>query len=140
MSKENDKKYIMKLSGSVINYGYDKRYNKNIKERIFSSQNETKAPLCYDNIHEIGLLAGETEIKEDENGVSAVCYICNTPYGRHIKELIDSNLQFELGACVNMVETITHGNETIVTKGVILEISIIPVENAMYPVKIEQER
>lgn len=137
MSKKNNKKYIMKLSGSVINYGYDKRYNKNIKERIFSSQNKMQMPLCYDHIHEIGLLAGEAEIKEDEKGVSAVCYIYDTPYGRHIKELIDSNLQFEFGAYVNMAEMITYGDKTIVTKGVIREISIVPVENVMYPVKIE---
>ena len=136
MSKENNIKHIMKLSGSVINYGYDERYNKKIKERIFGSQNETQTPVCYNHRHDIML--GQAEIKEDENGVSAVCYICNTDYGKRVKELIDSNLQFELGAYINMVRTITHGDETIVTEGVIREISIVPVENARYPVRIEK--
>ena len=138
MSKENNKKCIMKLSSSVINYGYDERYNKKIRERIFSSQNEIQTPLCYNYIHEIGSVAGVAEIKEDENGVSAVCYIHDTFYGRRIKEKIDSNLQFELGAYINMVETTTNGDETIVTKGVIREISIVPVEKVRYPVKIEK--
>ena len=131
--------YIMKLSGSVVEYGNDYRYNKKIKEKIFDDQNGSVVPLCYDYIHQIGCLAGVAELKIDEKGISADCYIYDTSYGKSIAEFINANLIFELGMYVNCVEAATHGDETIVTKGTIREVSIVPVENPRYPVEIIKE-
>ncbi len=130
-------KYIMKLSGSVVEYGMDYRYDRKIKEKIFDGQNGSVVPLCYNHIHEIGSLAGVAELKTTEKGMSADCYIYDIAYGRSITEFINANLIFELGIYANNIETTTHGDETIITKGTIREISIIPVENVRYPVKIE---
>lgn len=135
---EIPEKYIMKLSGSVVEYGYDYRYDKEIKDKIFNSQNGSIVPLCYNYIHEMGCQAGIAKLKIDEKGISADCYIYDTPFGRSVTEFINANLVFELGMYVNHVETTTHGDKTIVTKGTIREVSIVPVENARYPVEIEK--
>lgn len=123
---EIPEKYIMKLSGSVLEYGNDPRYNRKIKERLFSKQNGCTVPVCYNYIHEIGTLVGIAELKENKKGVSADCYVIDTAFTRKVKELLESPC-YELGACITGVETVTHGDETIVTKGDIREVSIVQV-------------
>lgn len=132
------KKYTMKLSGSVVEYGMDYRYNKKIKEKIFDGQNGSVVPLCYNHIHQYGCLAGAAELKIDEKGISADCYFYDTSYGISVENLINAGLNFELGMYANNIEVMAHGDETVVTKGTIREISIIPVEKVRYPVKIEK--
>lgn len=138
---EIPEKYIMKLSGSVAEYGNDYRYNKKLKEKIFDSQSGSVVALSYNYDHHSQpvCLLGVAELKTDEKGISADCYICDVLNGRMVKELIDTGMPFELGMWANQIETITHGDETIVTKGTIREVSIVPVENVIYPVEIEKE-
>lgn len=131
--------FIMKLSGSVVEYGYDYRYDKEIKEKIFNNQDGSIVPLSYNYIHSMGCQAGVAKLKIDEKGISADCYIYDIPFGRTVAEFINANLIFELGMYVNQVEATTHGDKTIVTKGTIREVSIVPVENARYPVEIVKE-
>lgn len=123
---EIPEKYIMKLSGSVLEYGNDPRYDRKIKERIFSKQNGCVVPVCYNYIHEIGSLVGMAELKENEKGVSADCYVIDTAFTRKVKELLESPC-YELAVCINKVKTFTHGDETIVTEGNIREVSIVQV-------------
>lgn len=138
---EIPEKYIMKISGSVVEYENDYRYSTKIKEKIFGSQIGSVVPLSfnYDHYNRPLCLLGVAKLKTDEKGISADCYICDVLNGRMVKELIDSGTPFELGIYANNIESTTHGDETIITKGTIKEVSIVPVENVIYPIEIDKE-
>ena len=112
-----------------------------IKEKIFDGQSGSVVPLCfnYDHYNLPLCLLGVAKLKTYEKGISADCYICDVLDGRMVKELINSGTPFELGMYANDIESTTHGDETIITKGTIKEVSIVPVENVIYPIEIDKE-